>query len=64
MPVEVFSRMVREHSSRRVLFGTDSPWNDPGADLSYLRSLECLSAQDVERITGRNAAELLGLSGA
>lgn len=63
MPPETFAAHVRGHSARRVLFGTDSPWNDPGRDLAYLRALPCLSADDLDRVTRRNAAGLLGLAG-
>lgn len=60
MPDDDFVAMVAEHSPGRVLFGSDSPWDDMASQLARLRSLP-LSAEDREAIAGGNAARLLGL---
>ncbi len=54
-----FMRMVREFSSKRILFGTDSPWRGQGSSLAQLRALP-LTAQELDDILGGNAARMLG----
>jgi predicted TIM-barrel fold metal-dependent hydrolase len=61
IPVRTLERFLRKHPTERVLFGSDTPWSDQKLDLDFLRGLPFLSGGDVDRITGRNAAELLGL---
>jgi predicted TIM-barrel fold metal-dependent hydrolase len=53
-----FVRMVRKHGAERIVFGSDSPWYDPGEDVAWIESLP-LKAAEKERILGQNAAELL-----
>mgnify|MGYP002856297156 CR=1 FL=1 len=53
-------RLIRAHGADRVLFGSDSPWGDQGADLDLLRSLD-LTGEELRRIEGENARTLLGL---
>ena len=60
MSVEQFVRMVRRFGARRVLFGTDSPWDDQETALARLRALP-LEPRELEAILGGNAQELLGL---
>ncbi|MDF1552499.1 MAG: amidohydrolase family protein [Deferrisomatales bacterium] len=61
MSVAVLKRMLRKHPAERILFGSDSPWSHPGQDLAFLSSLDFLPDRARERITGGNAAELLGM---
>lgn len=56
-----FLRFLRIFGPRRILFGTDSPWSDPAADLARLRALP-ISPEDKAGILGGNAARLLKLS--
>ena len=60
MPDEEFLAMVEAHGTRRVLFGSDSPWDDQKARVERVRSLP-LPANDRDAILGGNAAGLLGL---
>lgn len=60
MPEEQFMRMVRKFGAHRVLFGTDSPWDDQEAALKRLRALP-LEPQELEAILGGNAKKLLNL---
>ncbi len=57
---EQFVRMVRKFGSKRVLFGTDSPWSDQKDSLLQLRALP-LTAEELEDILGGNARRLLGI---
>lgn len=59
-PREQFIRMVRDHGSHRILFGSDSPWSGQKTDLTYLRNLG-FSAEELEQILWKNGADLLGL---
>jgi len=61
MPLQTLERFFCRHPTERILFGTDSPWSDQGRDLAFLRGRPFLRGAELERITFRNAAELLGL---
>ena len=56
-----FLRMVRRFGPDRILFGTDSPWDDQGAALARLRALP-LEPAELEAILGGNAKRLLGIA--
>lgn len=56
---ERFCQIVRAFGSKRVLFGTDSPWADQQQSLADLRALP-LTAQEKENILGKNAVRILG----
>ena len=55
-----FLRMVRRFGPDRILFGTDSPWDDQGAALVRLRALP-LEKSELDAILGGNARKLLEL---
>lgn len=55
---ERFCALVRIFGSRRVLFGTDSPWDDMEACVARIRSLPLTDAEK-EDIFCRNACRLL-----
>lgn len=61
MPLNILKRFVTRHPIDRFLFGTDSPWVDQNMDLKFFLSLPFLTEDAKERITGTNAARLLGL---
>jgi len=58
-----FLRLCRKHGTSRILFGTDSPWQDQGDYVERLRAIG-LTAAEQEAVLGKNAAKLLDLSGA
>lgn len=60
MSEEQFMRMVRKFGAHRVLFGTDSPWDDQSEALKRLRALP-LEPWELEAILGGNAQKLLNL---
>ena len=60
MPNEQIMRIVRKHGARRVLFGTDAPWQDPGRVLEAFLSMP-LDEGERRAICSDNAVELLRL---
>lgn len=60
MGEDQFMGMVRKFGAERVLFGTDSPWDDQAEALKRLRALP-LEPWELEAILGGNAQKLLGL---
>ena len=61
MPVNILERFIKGHSADRIIYGSDSPWNDQKGDIEYLSSLPFLSSEEKRSILYKNAAELLGL---
>lgn len=57
---EDLAAIVRGHGCDRVLFGSDGPWTDAGAEVETLRNIG-LGAEDLEAVLWRNAAELIGI---
>ncbi len=60
---EIFLRILKKHGADKILFATDSPWSGQKESLAHLKKL-ALSAEDVDKITGQNAIELLNKAGA
>lgn len=56
---EDFVSLVRAFGSRRILFGTDSPWADQAEEVRKITSLP-LEPTEIENILHRNATRLLG----
>lgn len=58
---EAFVRLVRKHGANRVLFATDSPWEDQA---DYIGRMERMPLTDAEKqaIFGGNATALLGIA--
>ena len=56
-----FVRLVRVFGADRVLFGTDSPWEDQAAEVQKIQALP-LTAEEKTAILGGNAQRLLGLN--
>ena len=52
-------RVIKNHGADRILFATDSPWNDQKAYIERFRSLKGLSDQEKDMILGGNAERLL-----
>ena len=62
MPPRTLERFMKSHPAERILFGSDSPWTDQAEELRFLMELPYLSAEEKEKIAGRNAAALLDLA--
>ncbi len=60
LPDEELVALVRAHGADRVLFGSDGPWTDAGAEIAHLRSLP-FTREEIDGILGRNASALLRL---
>ena len=56
---EQCQRIIRSHGAEKILFGSDSPWEDPADTLAFLQSLD-LTADELAKITHENALRLLG----
>lgn len=53
-------RIIRNHGTDRILFGTDSPWTDQATEVSLIKFLD-LSRKDTNLILGENTRNLLRL---
>ena len=58
---EQIVRIIKNHGADKILFATDSPWNDQKIYIERLKSLEGLSDTEKDMILGKNAAKLLRL---
>ncbi len=58
---ERLTDMMRRHGMDKIVFGSDAPWTDQKRELEGILSLD-LNQQEMEQVTGDNAAKLLGLS--
>lgn len=56
-----FTRLARKHGTDKILFGTDSPWQDQGEYVSRLQAM-ALTGRELDAILWKNAARLLELS--
>ena len=52
-------RIISTHGAEKILFGSDSPWEDPAETLAFLQSLD-LTADELAKITHQNALRILG----
>ena len=52
-------RIIRTHGAEKILFGSDSPWENPADTLRYVQSLG-LTQEELDSITFKNAQRLLG----
>ncbi len=53
-------KLIRAHGVEKILFGSDTPWTDPEAEIAKLKSLR-LTEEELQKILGGNAQRLLGL---
>ncbi len=60
MPRYFAEKIMQLHTPDKMLFGTDTPWHTPDMELRLLNNLE-LSADDMAKITHKNAQKLLGI---
>lgn len=59
-PLEQIRPLLLEHDPQKILFGTDSPWDDQKKAVDSIRSL-ALGRELEEAILGENARRILGL---
>lgn len=60
MPDEQISRMIKNHGTDRIVFGTDGPWQDCGKVLEAFLKLP-FSPEEQRKILWENAVRLLNL---
>ncbi len=60
MPMEIAKTIIEKHSADKILFASDSPWNEPQNILTALKSL-ALSKEDFDKITFKNACHILDI---
>lgn len=56
---QLAGEIIRSHGAEKILFGSDSPWENPADTLAFLQSLD-LPADALDLITHKNAERLLG----
>ena len=54
-------RVIKNHGADKILFATDSPWNDQKAYIERFKSLKGLTDNEKELIFSKNAEALLGI---
>ena len=54
-------RVIKNHGADKILFATDSPWNDQKAYIARFKALPGLTDKEKEMILGGNAQRILGL---
>lgn len=57
---EAFLRIVRKHGTDKVLFATDSPWEDQADYVARIHAMD-LTPEEEHQILGENARKLLAL---
>lgn len=57
---EKMAELAEKYGADRVLFASDSPWNDPADDIALIRSAP-ISEEDRKKILYKNAQVLLGV---
>ena len=60
MGEDLFLKMVEKHGSKRILFGTDSPWKDQRAYVELLKNSK-LSEDQKDDILYKNAVKILNI---
>ena len=56
---EQFEKIILKNGADKILFATDSPWDDQVSDIAFIRSLDGITAEDKDKILGSNAMKLL-----
>ena len=57
MKAEQFTRYLNKFGADHILFGSDSPWDDPAKPLNFIRNLP-INEADKKLILGENAARI------
>lgn len=58
IPEEQLLRIIRNHGSKKIVFGTDSPWSGQNETITYIQNLD-LSMQEKDNIFYQTAQKLL-----
>lgn len=58
--IEKYRKIIDMHGADKILFGSDTPWEDPALTYKFLCSAG-LSAEEMSLICEKNAAGILGL---
>jgi predicted TIM-barrel fold metal-dependent hydrolase len=58
---EEMGELVRDIGPKRVIFGSDYPWEEPGRAVEIIRGLG-LCEMEEQAVLGKNAANLLGMN--
>lgn len=58
MDIGQYRRIIEKHGADRILFGSDTPWEDPSDSLEFLHSAG-LSGEELELIEHLNAERIL-----
>ncbi len=61
MSTEQIMRIITKHGSKKILFGTDSPWENPSDTISMINALP-LSKAEKDDIFYKNAQELFNIN--
>lgn len=59
LPDDELLALIRDHGVDKVMFGSDGPWTDAGAEIAHLRRLG-LDTDEQRAVLGENARKLLG----
>ncbi len=57
---EEFTKLIKKHGVERVLFGSDSPWDDAGEQVKIIDSLD-FTSKEKDKIFSENAKGLLNI---
>ncbi|MBQ7046660.1 MAG: amidohydrolase [Oscillospiraceae bacterium] len=57
---DILMRIIRKHGPKRILLGSDCPWDDPENEIEMVKKLP-LSDEEKEYIFYKNAQKLLGI---
>ena len=60
MPKYYAEKILEKHGTDRMIFGTDTPWHTANMEMRLLNSLG-LTADEMDKITHKNAQKLLGI---
>lgn len=61
MSVEQFFRIIKSHGSKKIIYGTDSPWEEQNLCAELIKSLN-LTDEEKDDILYKNGAKLLGIN--
>ena len=56
--IEQYSRIIENHGTDKILFGSDAPWESPKDTYEFLIK-SGIAGDDLDKITHRNAEEIL-----
>ncbi len=57
---KLLEKIIEKHGTKRILFGTDSPWASQKSEIKFIKSIG-LTAEEENRVFYLNAVKLFGL---